>query len=78
MHATDATLPYGVVTNTATEGWAVIHLPSLEVVADRLYPTEDEAMAAAAERRERHDAAARAAMNFDEELTVYEERAGED
>ena len=78
MRATDATLPYGVVTNAATSGWAVIHLPTLEVVADRLYPSEEEALAAASQLRARNETERRAVLNFDEELMVYEERRDAD
>lgn len=66
MHATDATLPYGVVSSQTADRWAVILLPSLEVVGDRRYATREEAMTAAAELRDRAETEARAYRNFDE------------
>ena len=73
IHSSEATLPFGIVTNAATSGWAVIHVERLEVVGDRLYASESEALAAAAATRERYETERRAAANFDEELTLYEE-----
>ena len=67
-----------MVTNAATPGWAVIDLSTFDVVGDRLYPSEEAALAAAEQRRRQDTDEARARLNFDEELMVYEERSAED
>lgn len=71
VRATYATLPYGAVTNEETDGWAVIHVDRLEVVGDRLFPSVDEALAAAALERERDETRERANRNFDEEMALW-------
>lgn len=73
IRATDETLPYGAVTNQATDKWAVIHVASLEVAGDRLYATVEEALAAAADRRHRDEVNERANRNFDEEMSLWRE-----
>ena len=69
---TEATWPFGTVTNEVTDGWAVIELEQMEVAEDRLYPTEEDALRAAADARRRWDAEQRANRFFDEELTMLE------
>ena len=70
IRATDATLPYGAVTNEATSGWAVIHIPTLQVLGDALYATEDDALTAARAARDRAVAEDRANRFFDEERWI--------
>lgn len=69
---TTETWPFGSVTNEVTDGWAVIDLEQMEVVDDRLYRTEADAIRAAAEARRRRDAEQRANRFFDEELTMLD------
>ena len=76
IRTTDETLPYGAVTNDVTDGWAVIHVERLEVLGERLFPTLDEALAAAAERRRHDEVQDRANRNFDEEMTLWREDGG--
>ncbi|MDQ3880006.1 MAG: hypothetical protein M3295_02860 [Chloroflexota bacterium] len=74
IRATGETLPFGAVTNERTDGWAVIHVPTLEVVRGALYPSVDAALAAAAEARAQTDAEARANRFFDEERWIHDRR----
>ncbi len=71
IRATERTLPFGAVTKAETDGWAVIDVERLEVVPDRLYATEDEALAAAAELRRRREVNERANRNFDEDMAYW-------
>ncbi len=71
IRATEQTLPYGAVTNDATDGWAVIHVESLEVQTDGLYRTVEDALAAAGDRRRVDEVEDRANRNFDEEMALW-------
>ena len=73
IQATDDTLPYGAVTNDATDGWALVNVETLEVLAEGLYPSLDEALVAAAERRRRDEVQDRANRNFDEEMALWQD-----
>lgn len=76
IRATDETLPYGAVTNDATDGWAVIHVERLVVDEAQLFRSLHDALAAAAERRLRDEVNDRANRNFDEEMVVWREDGG--
>ena len=56
----------------------MINVSTLEVVSDRLFATQEAAIAAAAELQRRDADEERARINFDEELMVYEERRDDD
>ena len=70
---TEATWPFGSVTNELTDGWAVIDVERMEVVGERLYRTEEEALNAARQARRRVETEQRANRFFDEELTMMED-----